>query len=174
MTQLTDQVAAVFELAAEALLQKWRPQNAEDGPTLWDVGWRFKWSQARCRWAGYTRYSTKVISVSRPLAALRDPNDVMNTLRHEIGHAMLHLGAGHGPEWMALASTVGYRPEACARDIDQETIQQAKPWRIECLGCRRVTYRVKPYRRLDELGRLTRYRCHCGGHLIQLANNSTG
>lgn len=48
---------------------------------------------------------------------LNDQADVLDTIRHELAHALAGHDAGHGREWRAWARALGCRPEArCPED----------------------------------------------------------
>ncbi|NCO56975.1 MAG: hypothetical protein COW73_10370 [Nitrospirae bacterium CG18_big_fil_WC_8_21_14_2_50_70_55] len=68
---------------------------------------------------GVCRPGRRRITVSRHLAALNSEAEVVETILHEIAHAlafMEHGGdCGHGPRWRAIAQRIGARPERCFR-----------------------------------------------------------
>ncbi len=84
------------------------------------LGWTFAWDKAKLR-AGGCHYRTKVISLSRHYVALNVADrldDVIDTVLHEIAHALTYLqygpgGYGHGPEWQAICVRIGAKPERC-------------------------------------------------------------
>lgn len=77
-------------------------------------GWTFRWDRA-VRRLGQCRYSTRQISLSRPVFEVTENRDLaLNTILHEVAHA-LSPTAGHGPTWKRTAVLVGARPERCAQ-----------------------------------------------------------
>lgn len=72
-----------------------------------DDSWHFDFDRAAKR-AGLTNYTAKRISVSRHLAARWDDDEVHQILLHEVAHAMVGPGAGHGPVWRRTAREIGY------------------------------------------------------------------
>jgi predicted SprT family Zn-dependent metalloprotease len=82
---------------------------------LTDRGWRFQWDNAARRF-GQCRYSTKTISMSRQLTMQRSEASVRNTMLHEIAHALVGPGAGHGPIWQAKALSIGCDGKRCSDD----------------------------------------------------------
>lgn len=74
-------------------------------------GWRLVLDNAKTR-AGQTQYSTKTISLSRPMTKARDAQTVRNTILHEIAHA-LTPGHGHDRVWRAQHIALGGTGERC-------------------------------------------------------------
>jgi MoaA/NifB/PqqE/SkfB family radical SAM enzyme len=68
-------------------------------------GWALSLDNAKNR-AGRCNYSTKTISLSRPLIQARDAAEVRNTVLHEIAHA-LTPGRGHDAVWRNKFITIG-------------------------------------------------------------------
>lgn len=87
-------------------------------------GWRFRMDDARRRF-GCCRYDKKLITVSRHLAALNSRDEVINTIRHEIAHAICGKAEGHGPTWRKVHQAMGgdgrrcYTPEWAGGTIVQ-------------------------------------------------------
>lgn len=69
-------------------------------------GWRFAFDRATRRF-GHCHYTRKTISLSRRLTSLNETAAVRNMILHEIAHALLPRGAGHGPVWRKLAVSIG-------------------------------------------------------------------
>ncbi len=105
-------------------------------------GWTFAWDNAKRR-AGQCRFGRKTISVSRHYAKLNvgnRPDDVMDTILHELAHALAGPGAGHGPAWRAMCVIVGANPQRCAGP----EIEMPKGKLIAtCPSCKRVFHRHK-------------------------------
>ncbi|SDB91463.1 SprT-like family protein [Sanguibacter gelidistatuariae] len=92
--------------------------------------WELTFDHARRR-AGACHYASRKISVSRHLMALYDEPLVTDTLLHEIAHALVGHGAGHGPRWRAMARQVGCSGK---RVIGPEAPRPAAPWIGVCSG----------------------------------------
>src|SRR5579872_4171987 len=95
--------------------------------------WTFRFDNARVR-AGSCRYSTKTITLSRHYVALNNEDEVLDTVLHEIAHALAGKGTGHGPVWKRFCQLIGARPERC-----YDTAKVAMPegrYRATCPGCR--------------------------------------
>jgi hypothetical protein len=75
-------------------------------------GWHFMWNK-RKRSYGLCRYGQKSIELSSPLTAIEtDESAVLNTIRHEIAHALAGPKARHGPIWRQWARVLGCKPRA--------------------------------------------------------------
>lgn len=72
--------------------------------------WRFGWDRARRRF-GCCWQRRKLITLSRPLTALNDRAEVLDTLLHEIAHAL--SPGGHTDAWRRMCIKIGARPERC-------------------------------------------------------------
>jgi predicted SprT family Zn-dependent metalloprotease len=115
-------------------------------------GWTFGLSNARRR-LGVCKYRTKRIEVGEYYARHSPEASVLDTLRHEIAHALAGPAAGHGPRWKAVAVRLGATPRAC--DNSPETVVPPGDWRATCPSCTKTYHR---YRRPKSLGG---YRCRC-------------
>jgi predicted SprT family Zn-dependent metalloprotease len=69
-------------------------------------GWTFKFDRAKRRF-GCCHHSTKTISLSEPLVELNEPYRVINTILHEIAHALVGTENGHNAVWKAKAVSIG-------------------------------------------------------------------
>jgi predicted SprT family Zn-dependent metalloprotease len=77
-------------------------------------GWTFKFSQALTL-HGQCLYDTKEIVVSAFLANTETEEQVTDTIRHEIAHALVgHKVVSHGVVWQRKAREVGATPIATA------------------------------------------------------------
>lgn len=72
-----------------------------------DDSWSFTFDRAKTR-AGKCNFTKREISVSRYLAELHTDEQVKQTLLHEVAHAKVGPGAGHGPVWQSYAAQIGY------------------------------------------------------------------
>lgn len=77
-----------------------------------EKGWRFEFDRARVRF-GSCNYDRKVVTLSPHLTRLNGVDDVLDTIRHEIAHALAGRGTWHGERWKRAAQAVGCRPERC-------------------------------------------------------------
>ena len=74
--------------------------------------WTLALDRAKRR-AGVCRYTDKTIGLSRHLTLLHTPEQVRDTVLHEIAHALAGPRAAHGPRWRRQAIAVGANPQRC-------------------------------------------------------------
>ena len=77
--------------------------------------WTFRFSAARGR-LGECRERERLIRLSRRHAVNGDPQEVRDTILHEIAHALAGAKAKHGPAWKAVARRLGATPKARAEE----------------------------------------------------------
>ena len=116
------------------------------------AGWKFAFTDTKRR-LGACKYRIKQIEIAAYYARNSPDHSVIDTLLHEIAHALAGPKAGHGPVWKAVAVRLGATPRAC--DSSQETVIEPGDWQTTCAGCGKTHHR---YRRPPAL---TGYRCHC-------------
>lgn len=102
---------------------------AEHG--LIEKGWQFKFDRAKRRF-GLCSYKRQTISLSLHLTLLNDEEHVKDTIIHEIAHALAPRGAHHGPEWKAVARSLGHSGERCYSDAVEAP---AHTWIGTCPYC---------------------------------------
>lgn len=74
--------------------------------------WQLVVDRAKRR-AGVCRSADRTIGLSGPLTELHSPEQVRDTVLHEIAHALAGPRAGHGPRWREIAASIGAVPERC-------------------------------------------------------------
>jgi predicted SprT family Zn-dependent metalloprotease len=106
------------------------------------TGWTFAWDSCTNSF-GKCRYDSRTITLSWKLTARRlmhgEDVDVLDTIAHEIAHALVGAAAGHGPEWRAMALDLG---------VDKD--------KVACYG---------QYR--ERAANLFRARCSCGAVFLR-------
>jgi predicted SprT family Zn-dependent metalloprotease len=90
--------------------------------------WTFGFDHARAR-AGCCHYAQCKITLSRRLLPYLGPEAVEQTLLHEIAHAQVGAGAGHGPAWRQAAAQLGYDGR---RVIDLPEARRQARWQAVC------------------------------------------
>ncbi|WP_035907062.1 SprT-like domain-containing protein [Knoellia subterranea] len=90
--------------------------------------WTLTTDQAKTR-AGVCRFATRTISLSAPLTRLHDEADVLDTILHEVAHALVGPDHGHDEVWRAKAQQIGCSGE---RTVDADAPRVEGPWRGEC------------------------------------------
>lgn len=112
--------------------------------------WKFKIDQAKRR-LGSCQYHSKTISLSTHLCNLPE-EEMLQTLLHEIAHALVGPRAGHGPRWKKKALAIGCNAERASK----LTMVEAPTRVIRCDRCE-YTFSVKRFR----LPRWITRRRHC-------------
>jgi predicted SprT family Zn-dependent metalloprotease len=102
---LTMQLTEAYELAEQLMNQY----------GLIASGWRFKWARSELR-LGCCQYHKKVIKLSVTFVQLNSFDVVKNTILHEIAHAIVGIGFGHGRVWKQKAIELGCNPSATNYD----------------------------------------------------------
>lgn len=104
--------------------------------------WKFEFDNAKRRF-GACHYRTRTITMSRHLVALNDRDRVLNTLTHEVAHA-LTPGESHGPKWQAKHIELGGDGKRC---YSEDTERPEAPWTLVCAACdkRYPRYRKSRY-----------------------------
>ena len=115
-------------------------------------GWSFRWARTKRR-LGACNFQAKQIEIAAYYAVHNPDEKVLDTLLHEIAHALAGPKAGHGPAWKAIAQAIGATPRAC--DTCDETVVMPGDWQATCAACRRTYHKYKRPQRLNG------YRCRC-------------
>ena len=116
------------------------------------VEWKFGIADSKRR-LGVCKYDQKQIEIGEFYARNNPEESVLDTLLHEIAHALAGPEAGHGPVWRAIAIRIGATPKAC--DNSPETIVEPGDWQTTCPACHRTHHRYRRPKTLDG------YRCRC-------------
>lgn len=95
--------------------------------------WSFKFDFAKSRF-GQCNFRTKTITLSKELTELNEPDKVINTIKHEIAHALVGAGHGHNLTWKNKAVEVGCLPQRC---YSKEVITPQYKYTWECPNCKR-------------------------------------
>ncbi|MDX6326842.1 MAG: hypothetical protein QOK15_3196 [Nocardioidaceae bacterium] len=93
-------LAEAFDLAERLV--------AEHGLT----GWQVQLDNAKRR-AGVCRFGDRVIGLSAPLTRMHGPEEVRDTVLHEIAHALVGPTHGHDARWRAAARRIGSSGTRC-------------------------------------------------------------
>lgn len=94
------------------------------------TGWTFEFDRAVQRF-GVCKYSTKTISLSEKLTRANSIEQCIDTVLHEIAHA-LTPGAKHGPAWKAACVRIGAKPVRCYSSSDVVVVAK---YRAYCEHC---------------------------------------
>ena len=119
-------------------------------------GWTFGLANTKRR-LGVCKYRTKRIEIAEYYARNSPQESVLDTLLHEIAHAIAGPKTGHGPAWKAIAVRIGATPRAC--DNSQAAVVKPGDWQATCAACKKIFHRYKRPRSLSG------YRCRCEARL---------
>lgn len=103
--------------------------------------WELVFDHARARF-GVCRPARRQIGLSRSLTALSTPDQVRNTLLHEIAHALVGAEHGHDAVWRAQAIAIG----SDGTRTDDLPDGAAGPWQGRCPAGHTVNRHRRPSR----------------------------
>jgi SprT protein len=101
--------------------------------------WTFTFDRSRVRF-GKCNYHKKQISLSKYLVELNAEDEVLDTILHEIAHALCPPGSGHGPMWKSVALSIGCNARRC---YGQEVARPAPKYQGTCPTCNQVIHRYR-------------------------------
>lgn len=95
--------------------------------------WEFLWNNARGT-AGYCDHRIKVLSFSKFLCENGDEAEWFDTVMHEIAHALVGSGHGHGKVWKAKMIELGRVPNRTTAFTDQQVdaLDKTVNYRLTC------------------------------------------
>lgn len=122
---------------------------------LTERGWSVQFDRAKVR-SGQCNYRQQTISLSRHLLSIRSREESINTITHEVAHALVGRGHGHDRVWARKHRELGGDGK---RVYQMEGIDPKAPWIAVCGHGKEVAaYHRKPKR-------LAGWRCRCAeGH----------
>lgn len=94
------------------------------------LGWRFTFDNAKRRF-GVCKYNSKQIGLSMQLVALNEEEKVLNTILHEIAHALVGHIHGHDSIWKQKALEIGCDGNRC---YDSNKVEKPKSKYIAICG----------------------------------------
>lgn len=94
-------------------------------------GWKFTWLKHSTA-AGLCNYTQKEISLSLEITMLNIDLEVIDTIVHEIAHA-LTPGTNHGSKWKAKCVEIGCRPEQFY--TDNQKVRTETRYSATCETC---------------------------------------
>ena len=90
--------------------------------------WRFGFDLAKTR-GGVCKYGSKTITLSVTFCLKSSKKEILNTILHEIAHALAGYKAGHGPVWRKIAKSIGCSGDRC------HTIKHTEPRWVGSCSC---------------------------------------
>lgn len=95
--------------------------------------WIFQFDRAKRR-AGYCNYTRKTISLSYHYTQRNNLPEIMDTILHEIAHALAGPGNGHNAVWKAVCVRIGAKPQRCyPNSVDMPKGR----WKAKCNSCQK-------------------------------------
>src|SRR3954467_7144541 len=98
-------------------------------------GWTFGLSKAKRR-LGVCKYRAKRIEIAAYYARHSPEESVLDTLRHEIAHALAGPAAKYGPKWKAVAIRLGATPRSC--ETSGQAVVESGDWQATCSACQKT------------------------------------
>ena len=97
--------------------------------------WSFRYNNAK-RQLGLCSFSVKTIYLSRPITELNNETRVVNTILHEVAHALVGLGHGHDEVWQAKAKEIGCTGDRLATENEGlPLVRIERPYIGTCPTC---------------------------------------
>ena len=93
----------------ETLALDWKCADLMEKHGLTARGWKFEHHNAK-RQYGLCHYGKRTIFLSKHLLPLMTEQAVIDTMLHEIAHALVGGGHGHGPVWRNKCLEIGAKP----------------------------------------------------------------
>jgi len=125
---------------------------------LTEQGWSFEWDRAMTS-LGSCSHGRRVITMSKPLAKVNTADEMMDTLLHEIAHALVGPQVGHGREWRSMARKLGAKLDRVAH----AAVAVPAPWQGTCPACGELVERYRLTQRTRESACEACCRMHNGG-----------
>jgi predicted SprT family Zn-dependent metalloprotease len=91
--------------------------------------WSFSYNR-RKQSMGFCRYAAKTIELSHYLVAQNGAEEILDTILHEIAHALVGPNHGHDAVWKRKCLEIGARPVRCG-----QANMPAGRWQAQCGGC---------------------------------------
>ena len=112
-----------IEKAKKVMLENMRKHSLYD--------WDFKFDKAKKRF-GSCRHRTKTITLSEELVKLNSEEQVLDTILHEIAHALVGIRNRHNNVWKQKAKSIGCN----GQKYYSKTVEQPKAVMIRyCESC---------------------------------------
>jgi len=121
----------------EARVLAWQLMTEHGLP---DDGWQFRFDSARRRF-GSCQHGAKLITLSGAMTDSNNVEQVRDTILHEIAHALVGHGAGHGEEWKRVALRLGARPTAYYSSATVDPVAPTFRGRCPACGRERMAFR---------------------------------
>jgi predicted SprT family Zn-dependent metalloprotease len=107
---------------------------ADYGLSSWDV--RLNKNK---RQLGVCKESLKRIELSEHYIAMNSSEKVIDTILHEIAHALVGVHHGHDAVWKEMCTRLGCNPMSCEKSAEMPE----GDWRADCPTCHKVFTRYR-------------------------------
>lgn len=105
--------------------------------------WSFRFNKNKRR-LGVCKQDERLIELSEFYVQRNDQEHVLDTILHEIAHAMVGTHHGHDDTWKAMCIRIGASPSSCS----STAVMPEGYWQAKCPGCVSVFTRHRRPRRL--------------------------
>lgn len=105
-------------------------------------GWTFQFNRRKTAF-GACNYVKRTIELSAFLTETGTPEQVRNTVLHEIAHAMAGKAEEHGPRWKAIHRSIGGNGRSKSVGSAEQFTAMRYKWRATCSRCDRKWHRHK-------------------------------
>jgi len=122
---------------------------------LKDLGWIFKFDNSVRRF-GVCKHYRRIISLSKHLTRLNPVEDVLDTILHEIAHALVGPKHGHDAVWKAKCVEIGAKPIRC---YSEDIVQPKLRYTAVCGACEKEFQRQRRPKTFNNP--LRRESCNC-------------
>lgn len=112
-------------------------------------GWRVRWNQNKGR-MGVCKHDVRTLEFSAVLFKHVSDDEKIDTILHEIAHALVGPGFGHGPVWKRAAREIGCSGERTWKN--EEVNAAVSKWVLTCQGCGAKVYRNRLSSRIKQYG----------------------
>lgn len=82
-------------------------------------GWKCRINKGDYNWSGICNHNTKTIELSHKLIRCSE-NYILDTILHEISHAICGFKEGHGEKWKFVCEKIGCSGDVYGIDLNQK------------------------------------------------------
>lgn len=108
--------------------------------------WTFRLNKNRQQLGVCKEYKHR-IELSRHFVLRNSREAVLDTILHEIAHALVGVKHGHDRVWKEMCVELGCKPSACDREADMP----AGEWQAQCPGCTRTFSRHRKPKHINRM-----------------------
>lgn len=141
---------------------EWNCRKLMEQHGLLVKGWKFEWSNKK-RSYGTCNYGLRTISLSTYLTIACTKEQVINTILHEIAHALVGSGHNHDDVWRRKAIEIGCDGQRCGSLEEEQRVKLKSKYLLKCEKCNHSIPRHK------NMGTTYTHR-YCGGTMRFISN----